>query len=55
MKVYIVIEGVKISDFLNRLLQGVLGYTPAIILIFFCEVNIFLLFEELRQKILHIL
>jgi len=37
---------------LNRLLKDVLSCAPAIILkIFFCRVKIFLLFEELPQKI----
>jgi hypothetical protein len=43
----------KISNFLNRLLHGVLGCAPTIILmIFFCKVNIFPLLEELPQKII---
>jgi hypothetical protein len=43
----------KISNFLNRLLHGVLGYAPTIILmIFFCKVNIFPLLEELPKKII---
>jgi hypothetical protein len=42
---------VRISDLLNRLLHEFLGLTPAINLtIFFCKVNVFLLFDELPQK-----
>jgi hypothetical protein len=44
---------VKISDLLRRLLHEFLGLTPAINLtIFFCKVNIFLLSDELPQKII---
>jgi hypothetical protein len=43
----------KIVSFLNILLHEVLGCAPAIILmIFFCKVNIFLLLDELPQKII---
>jgi hypothetical protein len=43
----------KISNFLNKRLHGVLGCAPAIILmIFFSKVNIFLLLEQLPQKII---
>jgi multidrug efflux pump subunit AcrB len=43
----------KISHFLNRLLRGVLRHAPTIILmIFFCNLNIVLLLEELPQKII---
>jgi hypothetical protein len=42
-----------VSNCLNGLLQQVLVYTAAIILtICFCEVEIFLLLEELPQKII---
>jgi len=42
-----------ISNCLYILLQGVLGYTPAIILmIFFCKMKNFPLLEELPQKII---
>jgi hypothetical protein len=41
----------KICKFLNRLLHGVLGHSPTIILtIFVCKVNIFPLWDELSQK-----
>jgi hypothetical protein len=44
---------VKISNLLNSLLHEFLGLTLAIILmIFFCNVNIFLLLHELPQKII---
>jgi hypothetical protein len=44
---------VKISDLINRLLHEFLGLPLAIILIiFFCNVNIFLLLHELPQKII---
>jgi hypothetical protein len=44
---------VKISSILNRFLHEFLGFTPAISLtIFFCKVNIFLLRDELPQKII---
>ena len=43
----------KISNFLSSLLREVLGCAPTIILmIFFCKVNIFLLLDELPQKII---
>jgi hypothetical protein len=43
----------KISSCLNRLLHEVLGCVPAIKLtIFFCNVKIFPLLEELPQKII---
>jgi hypothetical protein len=43
----------RISNCLNRLLQEVLGWAPAIILtIFFCKVIIFPLLEELSQKMI---
>jgi len=42
--------------FLNRLLHGVLDHTPTIILlIFFYKVNIFILLDELCQKLFHTL
>jgi hypothetical protein len=53
MKIYIGMEQAKSLAFLNRLLHGVLGCAPTVILaIFFCEVNIFLLLEEFPQKII---
>jgi hypothetical protein len=43
----------RIFNSLNRLLHDVLGCAPPIILmIFFCEVEIFPLFEELTQIII---
>jgi hypothetical protein len=46
-------EKAKISNLLKRLLYKFLGLTPAIILmIFFCNVNIFLLLHELPQKVI---
>jgi hypothetical protein len=43
----------KISSFLNRLLHEVLGCAPTIIMmIFFCNVNIFLLLDEFPPKII---
>jgi hypothetical protein len=43
----------KICSFLNRLLDGVLGCAPTMILmIFFCKVNIFVLLEEFPQKVI---
>jgi hypothetical protein len=43
----------KIYNLLTRLLHEFLGLTPAINLtIFFCKVNIFLMFDELPQKII---
>jgi len=43
----------KIFNCLNRLLQEVLGCAPAIfLLIFFCQVKIFPLLEELPLKII---
>jgi hypothetical protein len=42
----------RICNHLNRLLRDVLGCASAIILmILFCKVKIFLLLEELAQKI----
>jgi len=43
----------EISNYLNRLLQEVLGCAPAIIMIIYlCEVKIFPLWEELPNKII---
>jgi hypothetical protein len=43
----------KMSNFLNILVHEVLGCAPAIILtICYCKVKIFLLLEELPQKII---
>jgi uncharacterized protein YbcI len=48
MKVYIGMGQAKFSNILNRLLHEVLGCAPAVILkIFFCEVIIFQLLEDL--------
>jgi len=45
-----------ISNCLRILLHEVLGYAPAIILmIFFCTVKIFPLFEQLTHNVFHIL
>jgi hypothetical protein len=45
---------VKLSNPLNRRLHEFLCLTPAIILmILFCNVNIFLLLRELPEKIIH--
>jgi hypothetical protein len=43
---------VRIYNPLNRLLHEFLGLTPAINVTNFCKVNIFLLFDELPQKVI---
>jgi hypothetical protein len=51
MKIYIGMEQAKSPVFLNRLLHEVLGCAPTIILIiFFCNLNIFLLLDEFPPK-----
>jgi len=51
--IYTGMEQVDSIILLNRLLHGVLDHTPTIILvIFFYKVNIFMLLDELCQKII---
>jgi hypothetical protein len=54
MKLFIHMEEVKMSNLLNRL-HEFLGLTFATILtIFFCNINISLLLDELSGKLFHI-